>query len=150
MLKLIDKQNIIIKYFNEGLSGRQIERELHISRKTISRYLKKYEKKRNKLIETKTAGSDSSALITDIVEKTKYDISGRKKVKLTGQIINRIRFFLKKNQDKKASGKRKQVMKKIDIYEALVREGFDIGYTTVCCAISSIQRHQREAYIRQE
>lgn len=150
MLKLIDKQNIIIKYFNEGLSGRQIERELHISRKTISRYLKEYEEKRNKLIETKTAGSDSSALIADIVEKPKYDISGRKKVKLTDEIINRIRFFLKENQDKKASGRSKQVMKKIDIYEALVREGFDIGYTTVCCAISSIQRHQREAYIRQE
>jgi DNA-binding NarL/FixJ family response regulator len=49
MLKLIDKQNIIIKYFNEGLSGRQIERELHISRKTIRRYIAEYEEKRKNL-----------------------------------------------------------------------------------------------------
>ena len=43
MIKLIDKQKMIIKYFNEGLSRRQIEKELHIGRKTISRYLKEYE-----------------------------------------------------------------------------------------------------------
>ena len=55
MIKLIDKQKMIIKYFNEGLSGRKIEKELHIGRKTIGRYLKEYEEKRNILIETKTA-----------------------------------------------------------------------------------------------
>ncbi|MHB8279973.1 MAG: hypothetical protein ACYDIA_20325, partial [Candidatus Humimicrobiaceae bacterium] len=66
--------------FNEGLSRRQIEKELHVGRETISRYLKEYEEKRNILIETKTAGSDSSALIADIVEKPKYDSSGRKKI----------------------------------------------------------------------
>ena len=140
MIKLIDKQKMIIKYFNEGLSRRQIEKELHISRKTISRYLKEYEEKRNKLIETKTDGSDSSALIADICQKPKYDISGRKKVKLTDETINRIRFFLKENEDKKASGRSKQIKKKIDIYEALVLEGFGIGYTTVCFAIADIQR----------
>lgn len=147
MLKLIDKQKIIIKYFNEGLSGRQIEKELHISRKTIRKYIKEYEEKRNKLIETK---EEDIVLIADICQKPKYDSSTRNKVKLTGQIIKRINFFLKENENKKTSGKSKQVKKKIDIYEALVSEGFDIGYTTVCCAISSIQRHQREAYIRQE
>ena len=80
MIKLIDKQKMIIKYFNEGLSGRQIEKELHISRKTISRYLKEYEQKKNKLIQTKEA--DNATLIADIAEKPKYDISGRKKGKI--------------------------------------------------------------------
>jgi len=42
---LIDKQKIIIKYFNEGFSKRKIERELHISRKTIRRYIAEYEKR---------------------------------------------------------------------------------------------------------
>ena len=77
---------MIIKYFNEGFSRRQIEKELHISRKTISRYLKEYEQKKNKLMETQAA--DNSTLIADIVEKPKYDISGRKKVKLTDEIID--------------------------------------------------------------
>jgi len=147
MLKLIDKQKIIIKYFNEGLSGRQIERDLHISRKTIRRYIAEYEKKRNKLIETKV---QDIGLITDICQKPKYDSSGRNKVKLTDAVIDRINFFLKENENKKSVGKSKQMMKKIDVFEALVREGFDIGYTTVCCAIADTQRSQREAFIRQE
>jgi len=81
MIKLIDKQKIIIN-FNEGLSKRQIEKELHISsRKTISRYIKEYERKKNKLTCGAT-GNDNSLLIEDIVEKPKYDSSGRKKIKL--------------------------------------------------------------------
>lgn len=91
MLKLIDKQKIIIKYFNEGLSGRQIEKELHISRKTIRKYIAEYEGKRNKLIETK---EENIVFIADICQKPKYDSSTRNKVKLTGQIIERINFFL--------------------------------------------------------
>lgn len=80
MIKLIDKQKIIIN-FNKGLSIRQIEKELHISRKTISRYIKEYERKKNKLTCGAT-GNDISLLIEDIVEKPKYDSSGRKKIKL--------------------------------------------------------------------
>lgn len=147
MLKLIDKQKIIIKYFNEGRSQRQIEKELHISRKTIARYIIDYEQKRKKLLKTK--GQDA-CLIADIVEKPKYDTSGRNKVKLTDVVIERIKFFLKENENKKASGRSKQVMKKIDIHEALISEGFDIGYTSVCCAIVNIARQLREAFIRQE
>jgi len=148
MIKLIDKQNMIIKYFNEGLSRRQIEKELHISRKTISRYLKEYEQKKNILMQTQAA--DTATLIADIVEQPKYDTSGRKKVKLTEAIMGRIIFFLKENEDKKASGRSKQLKKKIDIYEAIASEGYDIGYTTICCAIAGIKRREKEAYIRQE
>lgn len=147
MLKLIDKQKIIIKYFNEGISQRQIERELHISRKTIRRYIAEYGKKRNRLMEQNT---EDVALIADICKKPKYNTSNRAKVKLNEHIMDRIKFFLKENKNKKASGKSKQVMKKIDIHEALISEGFDIGYTSVCCAISDIARQTREAFIRQE
>src|SRR5665811_108347 len=148
MIKLIDKQKMIIKYFNEGLSRRKIEKELHISRKTISRYLKEYEEKKNILMQTQAA--DNSTLTADIVETPKYDSSGRKKVKLTEAIISRIIFFLKENEDKKALGRSKQLKKKIDIYEAIASEGYDIGYTTVCCAIAGIKRREKEAFVRQE
>ncbi|MDD5659884.1 MAG: IS21 family transposase [Actinomycetota bacterium] len=147
MLKLIDKQKIIIKYFNEGFSKRKIERELHISRKTIRRYIDEYEKKKSQLMEQK---AEDIGLITDICQKPRYNTSNRAKVKLNEQIIQRINFFLKENQNKKASGRSKQVMKKIDIHEALISEGFDIGYTTVCCAITDIAKQSKEAFIRQE
>lgn len=44
----------------------------------------------------------------------------------------------------------KQIKKTIDIYEALISEGYDIGYTNVCVIVMHIKRREREAFIRQE
>jgi hypothetical protein len=57
--------------------------------------------------------------------------------------------MLKDNEEKRISGRRKNVKKKIDIYETLIESGFDIGYTTVCNYVSSIE-NKKEAYIRQQ
>jgi hypothetical protein len=57
--------------------------------------------------------------------------------------------MLKDNEEKRISGTRKNVKKKIDIYETLIESGFDIGYTTVCNYVSSIE-NKKEAYIRQQ
>jgi len=148
MIGLVDKQKIIISHHREGKSQRQIERETGINRKTIGKYIREYEEKKNILIGSKDG--DNAELIVDIVEKPKYDTSKRYKVKLTDKIISRIEFYLKQNEEKRATGRSKQQKKKIDILEALKDEGFDIGYTTVCNAITDIDRKQREAYIRQE
>ncbi|GAH83269.1 unnamed protein product, partial [marine sediment metagenome] len=114
---MIDKQKIIISYYREGKTQRQIARETGINRKTIRRYLAQYEKNKNILIGSK--GGDNSELIADIVEKPKYDTSSRYKVKLTDEIISRIGFYLKQNEEKRATGRSKQQKKKIDILEAL-------------------------------
>lgn len=84
------------------------------------------------------------------MEDPKYDTSSRKKIKLTDEIINRIKFFLKENETKRAEGKAKQQKKKIDIYEALKEEGFDISYTTTRNTVRKINKEAKEAYIRQE
>ena len=47
---MIDKQKIIIMHISEGKSQRQISRELNISRKTIRRYIRQYEQKKNELL----------------------------------------------------------------------------------------------------
>ena len=148
MIGLVDKQKIIISHHREGKSQRQIEKETDINRKTIGKYIREYEEKKNILINSK--GSDNAELIADIVEKPKYDTSKRYKVKLTDKIISRIESYLKQNEEKRATGRSKQQKKKIDILEALHDEGFDIGYTTVCNAITDIDRKQKEAYIRQQ
>jgi len=46
MIKLIEKQKIIISHYREGKSQRQIERELGINRKTIRKYIKDYQRKK--------------------------------------------------------------------------------------------------------
>jgi predicted transcriptional regulator len=118
MIKLIEKQKIIIAYFRKGKSQRQIAQDLHINRRTVAKYIKGYETKKAQLTDSK-GNSNKEELIVDIVENPKYDTT-------------------------------KQQKKKIDIYEALKKEGFDIGYTTTCNTIRKINKESKEAYIRQE
>lgn len=149
MIKLIEKQKIIITYLRKGKSQRQIAREMGLNRRTIAKYIKDYETKKARLTGSK-GNSNKEELIADIVEDPRYDTSNRKKVKLTDETIDRIKFYLKENETKRAEGKVKQQKKKVDIYEALKEEGFDIGYTTTCNTIRKINKEAKEAYIRQE
>lgn len=149
MIKLIDKQKIIIMNTNEGKSQRQISRELNIDRKTIRRYLREYDKKKSDLLESKDPDKNL-ILIPDIVSKPKYNSCLRKKVKLTDEIIARIKFYLDENRAKRATGRSKQQKAKIDIWQALVEDNYDIGYTTVCNTIREVNREEKEAYIRAE
>jgi hypothetical protein len=59
--------------------------------------------------------------------------------------------FLSINREKKQAGLRKQLMKKKDILEELHRQGFDIGYSTVCAYINEQENisYPKEAFIRQ-
>ena len=120
-----------------------------LNRRTVAKYVKDYETKKAQLTGFK-GNSNQEELIADIVEDPGYDISNRKKVKLTDEIIDRIKFYLKENETKRAEGKAKQQKKKIDIHEALKEEGFDIGYATTCNTIRKINKEAKEAYIRQE
>ena len=149
MIKLIEKQKIIITYFRKGKSQREIAQDLHINRRTVAKYIEGYETKKAKLTDSKE-NSNQEELIADIVEDPRYDTTSRKKVKLTDEIIDRIKFYLRENETKRAEGKAKQQKKKIDIHEALKEEGFAIGYTTTCNTVRKINKEAREAYIRQE
>lgn len=149
MIKLIEKQKIIITYFQKGKSQRQIAREMDLNRRTVAKYVKGYETKKTQLADSKE-NTNQEELIADIAEDPKYDTSNRKKVKLTEEIIDRIKFYLRENETKRAEGKTKQQKKKIDIHEALKEEGFDIGYTTTCNTVRKINKEAKEAYIRQE
>lgn len=54
MIKLIEKQKIIISHYREGKSQRQIERDLGINRRTIRKYIKDYERKKAKFANSKS------------------------------------------------------------------------------------------------
>lgn len=151
MIKLKQKQEIVIAAFLEGKSQRQIAKDVGVDRKTVRRYVNKYYEARNVLmnnVDNKVV--DERELIDDIVEAPKYDSSNRKKNKLTDEIIEKIEFHLKENEKKRATGQSKQQKKKIDIYEALDKEGCDIGYTTVCNTIRYLLNKGAEAYIKAE
>ncbi|MFC2145269.1 IS21 family transposase [Actinomycetota bacterium] len=144
MINLAEKQRIIIEAVLKGKTQRRIAKDMKISRTTVARYLGEYEKAKSKLME----GGDPK-LKEEIIYPPKYDSSKRIKVKLTGKIIEKIKFYLAENEEKRATGRSKQQKKKIDILEALIDEGFDIGYTTVCNAVREIERKKKEAFIKQ-
>lgn len=149
VINLNEKQDIILKHFREGKSQRQISKETGISRATIRKYVKDYERKLNQINE----GLDEinkTDIIDDITAKPKYKSSPRSKKALTDEVIERIKQFLKENERKRLNGMSKQQKKRIDMYETLIEEGYEISYSTVTKAVNNIERKKREAYIRQE
>jgi len=81
MIKLIEKQKIIITYLRKGKSQRQIARQMGLNRRTIAKYVKDYETKKARLTGSKR-NSNQEELIADIVEDPRYDTSNRKKGKI--------------------------------------------------------------------
>ncbi|NLI70427.1 MAG: hypothetical protein GX364_06165 [Firmicutes bacterium] len=63
--------------------------------------------------------------------------------------MEKVLDYLKENEMKRATGRSKQQKKKIDIHEALIRDGFDISYPTICNFTREAERKRREAFIRQ-
>ena len=139
---MVDKNRILISYYREGKSKSEISRTLKISRKTVRKYIEEHER----LFNEKT---DKSRLEQGISSKPKYNISSRKKKKLTGEIVVEIDNCLASNKKKRNNGMHKQLMKKIDIYDYLLSKGYMIGYTTVCNYIREKESLQREGFIKQ-
>lgn len=148
MIALMQKQEIILKHI-DGTSNREIAKEFHMSKDTVNKYVNEYEEKKKELIQS-NPDIDRTELIHDIVEKPKYDSSNRKPVKVTDEIIKAIENCLESNRKKRAAGRQKQIMKKMDIHEELLNQGYEISYSTVKRLVNEAEQRHREAFIRQE
>lgn len=140
------KQEVIINSFREGKSQRQISRDMQISRKTVKKYIQEHEA----LLQSGVCTEAAQA--ADLSSKPIYNMSvPRHKSKLTGEVQEIIDGLLIDNKKKLSRGLRKQTMKKIDIHEELLRQDFDVSYTTVCNYIRLKKNQQtiKEAFIRQ-
>lgn len=150
MITLNEKQHIIISTHLNGKSQRCIARETGIDRKTISKYVKEYELARQEFINLNGESNNLRELQDSIVERPKYNCQNRKKKKLTDEIINKIKGYVEENQQKRHAGRHKQQKKKIDIYEALKEEDYDISYATVSNYINKLLANGAEAFIKSE
>lgn len=150
MITLNLKREILLKYQN-GYSKSEIARQVGSCRKTVRKYINEYEDKITKMGDAVDTNDDIkiNALVEELSEKPKYTVDNRVNRKLNDDIISEIERCLKDNENKILNRNRKQIMKKIDIYELLVDKGFDIGYTTVCNYIRNAHS-KKEAYIKQE
>lgn len=149
VITLNDKQKIILHYIKDNMSQREIFRKTGIARDTIRKYTKEYESRLQELGHDLT-DIEKIDLIEDITNKPKYKSSERFKPAITDEVLDKLKGFLKENENKRLTGFSKQQMKKIDMYEALNKDGFKVSYSSVVNAINKIDRKKKEAYIRQE
>lgn len=145
MISMYTKQEIIIKSYRLGKSQRKISRELGVSRKTVKKYIDEYEAHLTTRENQEKAHSDY------LIEQPVYKQRVTKKIKLTTSIQEKLDEFISTNQIKKQTGLGKQILKKVDMWEALVNLGHEIGYTTVCNYVKSKENYSgiKEAFIRQ-
>ena len=142
------KQQIILEHLN-GTSNREIARSLHVSKDTVNKYVNEYDRKRAELIAADPE-ADISEIIQDFVSAPKYRKRIRLKKTETLRAMEVIDKCLAENEEKRRTGRSKQQMKKIDIYEYLTEQGFVISYSTVKRLTKEIEEKHEEAYIRQE
>ena len=145
MIDLVTKQAVILKVEVEGASQRAVAKSLGISRNTVKKYIQEYRKARENFTDLSV---ENFALTEAILEKPSYDTEKRFKRKLTDDMTSRLDFYIKRNAQKKIDGRKKQQMKIIDMHEALLEQGFDIGYTTVRNYVREKEQIRKEAFIR--
>ncbi|WP_169738612.1 helix-turn-helix domain-containing protein, partial [Desulfofalx alkaliphila] len=67
-----EKQHIVISAFRDGKSLRAISKETGINRRTVTKYVRDYEERRNQLLQADN-NIDVKELTDYIVEKPKYN-----------------------------------------------------------------------------
>ena len=144
MIKMAEKQEIIIRYYREGKSARKISRELGLSRKTVSKYISQYE---SALAQSQQ--NDGQVLNVCLITPPRYQTANRSKRCLSQALKKRLDEYWQQNQQKKQQGLRKQVLLKQDIHQALEKDGFKVGYTTVCNYLRAKAKPAIEVFIRQ-
>lgn len=144
MVSMNEKYEIILQYFREGKSQREISRDLGLHRKTVRRYIELHQKSLSG-----SHSEDNSESIKELSGSPVYDSSSREKRRLTEDVAARIDQLLSINEHRKQQGLKKQQLQKIDIHELLQDEGFTIGYTSVCNYVRRKEKLKKEAFIRQ-
>lgn len=148
MITLTRKQQIIMSHL-AGMSNRQIASKMHISKDTVNKYVKEYDTQRSELL-TRNPDADPEEVLQTFVEEPKYDASNRTPAIVTSEMEAAVEKCLQLNAVKQVSGMQKQMMRKKDIHEYLVREGFSVSYSTVKRLVAKLEVRHKEAFVRQE
>ena len=148
MITMADKQKMIIDGIRDGKSIRSISRKTGFHRKTISKYLKKYNEEKRKMINIGKVSENE--IIGDFVSPPKYDSSTRKPRKVSPDIIAEVEYYLQENRKKRSRGEHKQQYSKLDIHQELLNKGYNIGYTTICRYVNKLLETGKETFVKQD
>jgi transposase/transposase-like protein len=142
MITMVDKNEILIRFFRKGESKSEIARRLKITRTTVRKIVSEYERMKN-------SPNFESILEEGLSSKPRYKSENRPKLKLIEEVQFEIDSCLEENNLRRQQGMHKQVMKKVDIHAFLESKGFDISYSTVCAYIRKEESRTKEAFIKQ-
>lgn len=149
MKDLMDKSSII-KLKEQGYSNRKVEKMLKINRKTIAKYWNEYQTNIEKLNNAKD-DLEIKEIQEKIVAEPKYNSKNRVKRKITPEFITALKNILNDELEKeKILGTNKQALTKLQIYELLKKQGFDVSYSSVANEIAKIKNFGKECFIRQD
>ena len=140
MVDLKLKQQVIELYI-KGESERQITKVLPISRNTVRKYLKEFKQSRESDVR-------NLPIPEAITSPPQYKQRISPKRVLTKEIQEKIQYYVAENEWKDQHYMSKQKMKIIDMHEALLDEGYKIGYTTIRNYVRTIMKKNKEVYIR--
>lgn len=141
MIKMTDRKDIISLYDQTG-SIREVSRRLHLSRKTVAKYVREY---------LQAKGGDDAEYTAYLQSAPEYKGGSREKTVMVPAVCAVIDGCLAQNQAKRARGDHKLCMKLTDIHAQLLREGFSVSYQSVCKYVQRLSGAPaaQECYIRQ-
>ncbi len=150
MMTLLDKSRMISLHI-EGRSNREIGRIMHVSRNTVGKYVREYERLRSELGACDPGDADEVRRLTDaITAEPRYDASSRGRRKWNAEMDALLDEILESEEEKgRLLGDNKQMLTKAQIHELIVAEGHDIGLTTVSRRIDDKRARPAEAFVAQ-
>ena len=145
MIRMDKKQQILHLYRVEGKSQRQISREVHVSRKTIRKYLRECEQA--------IANTPAEGLDDYLSQKPCRKSQHRERIVMTDAVCSIIDGWLIENRHRRMSNMRKQCVNLQGIHRDLIEKGFKVSYSSVCKYVwrknHTKSAKPKEAYIKQ-
>lgn len=146
MIKIMDK-HAIIKVKQQGISNRKAEMILGVNRKTIAKYWNEHLKQSKLLLEPHC---NIEEIQEKLCEAPTYNSSARKARKYTSQMDIRLDDILESESEKcKELGRNKQQLTNEQIHQLMLKENFNISYSTISNRIRLKRNKSKECFIKQ-
>lgn len=145
MVTMVQKDEIIKRYL-QNQSKLEISKSLNISWNTVSQYVEEYLKHQEHLTFAESE-EEKEAIIIESNKAPTYDVSNRRKRKMTSDVTDEIDRLLMINDERRKQKLYKQLLNKTEIHRELRKQGHDVSYRSVSNYISSL-RNGKSVYGR--
>lgn len=153
MKTMVERNEVLTRYRVKGQSKRQIAEELHISRHTVDKIVREYER----VCLDSDGVCDMEAFARLLGSEPKFNTPARKCPVVTDEIKGLIAKCLEDNRVRRATGMRKLQWTCRNIHTMLIDNGFTLSYPSVCNHVKRIRAtmgirndNDKEIYVKRE